>query len=175
MSMVEKLGPETAEPLSVDDITVKAWLKWFNSPKGFGFVVPENADIDAFIHVTTLQRAGVDALGENACLLCRISRGPRGAQVKEIVAMLDPGARPASVRPKPRQEIYQMNGIVKWYRPEKGFGFVEASDGQKDIFLHKSCLLKKNMDFIETGTPVVMTVRAVPKGREVLDFSVLED
>jgi len=173
MSMMEQTGPDLPD-LSQDE-TVKAWLKWFNSPKGFGFVVPENAGIDAFLHVTTLQRAGVDALGENACLLCRIKKGPRGAQVSEIVAMLDPGAKPASVRPKPKNEIYELNGFVKWYRPDKGFGFVEASDGQKDVFLHKSLLQKHGLTSLEPGTPVVMIVKAVSKGREAIDFTILED
>lgn len=38
-------------------------VKFFNSSKGFGFIQPESGD-DVFVHVTALQRAGLDGLNE---------------------------------------------------------------------------------------------------------------
>jgi len=38
-------------------------VKFFNSSKGFGFIQPESGD-DVFVHVTALQRAGLDGLQE---------------------------------------------------------------------------------------------------------------
>ncbi|WP_409434077.1 cold-shock protein [Litorimonas sp. RW-G-Af-16] len=38
-------------------------VKFFNSSKGFGFIQPESGD-DVFVHVTALQRAGIDGLQE---------------------------------------------------------------------------------------------------------------
>ena len=94
---------------TADDVPVKTRLKWFNNPKGFGFVCPEDEELDAFLHITTLQRAGVSALGDGASLLCIIERGPKGAQVREVIVekTLDPPigrerARPGKTRPPAR-------------------------------------------------------------------------
>src|SRR6185436_10889715 len=76
---------------------VRATLKWFNGQKGFGFVVPENHKADAFLHITTLKRAQVDALGEGACLLCLMERNERGVLVREVVSVIDAGRAPQPV------------------------------------------------------------------------------
>ena len=39
-------------------------VKWFNSQKGFGFIQPEDADKDVFVHISTVERAGMDTLTE---------------------------------------------------------------------------------------------------------------
>lgn len=39
-------------------------VKWFNSSKGYGFIRPEDGGADIFVHVTAVQRAGMQALLE---------------------------------------------------------------------------------------------------------------
>ena len=39
-------------------------VKWFNSQKGFGFIQPENADKDVFVHISAVERAGMVSLNE---------------------------------------------------------------------------------------------------------------
>tara|TARA_B100000795_G_C22693762_1_gene396700 strand:- start:446 stop:652 length:207 start_codon:yes stop_codon:yes gene_type:complete len=40
-------------------------VKWFNADKGYGFIAPHNGGEDVFVHVTAVQRAGLDDLNEN--------------------------------------------------------------------------------------------------------------
>jgi CspA family cold shock protein len=39
-------------------------VKWFNSQKGFGFIQPENAEKDVFVHISAVERAGMETLTE---------------------------------------------------------------------------------------------------------------
>ncbi|RWM20674.1 MAG: cold-shock protein [Mesorhizobium sp.] len=37
-------------------------VKRFNSPKGFGFIQPDNGDQDVFVHTSAVERAGLSTL-----------------------------------------------------------------------------------------------------------------
>ena len=39
-------------------------VKWFNPTKGYGFIAPEQGGSDVFIHITALERAGLNTLNE---------------------------------------------------------------------------------------------------------------
>ncbi len=39
-------------------------VKWFNSQKGYGFIQPEDASRDVFVHISAVERAGLDSLRE---------------------------------------------------------------------------------------------------------------
>jgi len=152
-------------------------LKWFNGPKGFGFLVPEGKDVDAFLHITTLQDAGYHALGNGAKLLCDISFADKGAIVTKIHEIIDSGDISLDIcKYNPESDIKsELSGTVKWYKEDEGFGFIIPDDGMKDVFIHKSCLKKNNLDNLETGQKVFMTVKTVEKGREVISISLSSD
>ena len=157
------------------DVEVK--LKWFNQPKGFGFVVPSNRDVDAFLHITTLQQADVQTIGEGAVLICDIGYGSKGAMVRAVKSVSDLGLMPGenSEELVRKSGFNGMTGIVKWYKPDKGFGFVIPDDGQKDVFVHKTCLEKHGVDVLIPGQRIKMAVKDVPKGREAVTIELDED
>ncbi len=152
---------------------VKMHLKWFNGAKGFGFLVPDEGNYDAFLHITTLQQAGLHSIGEGAILMCKVFNGEKGSQVREIVEVLDKGA--VSTIPEVDEETgtITMGGIVKWYKPEKGFGFIIPDDGMKDVFIHKTLLDKLETSELEAGQRVRVTLKNVEKGREAVDLQLI--
>lgn len=151
---------------------LKMTLKWFNGTKGFGFVVPEDNSFDAFLHITTLQEAGVHNIGEGAELICTLQKGQKGMQVKTIEKVCSQGSFSTIPQENKQDGTITMGGLVKWFKPEKGFGFVIPDDGQKDVFIHQSLLELHDIEELRAGQRVQITVRDVEKGREATRISV---
>ncbi|HEY3789933.1 MAG TPA: cold-shock protein [Urbifossiella sp.] len=53
-------------------------VKWFNAQKGFGFIQPTSGAADVFVHITALERAGMDSLQEGQTLSYDLEQGQRG-------------------------------------------------------------------------------------------------
>ena len=55
-------------------------VKWFNADKGYGFIAPDNGGEDVFVHVTAVQRAGLDDLNENQKVTFEVETGRNGKE-----------------------------------------------------------------------------------------------
>ncbi|ANI81414.1 MULTISPECIES: transcription antiterminator/RNA stability regulator CspE [Kosakonia] len=58
----------------------------------------------------------------------------------------------------------KMNGIVKWFNAEKGFGFITPKDGSKDVFVHFSAIQSNAYRTLEENQEVEFTIENGPKG-----------
>jgi CspA family cold shock protein len=62
-------------------------VKWFNPTKGFGFIQPEDAGKDVFVHISALGRAGLTSLNEGQKVSYEIV-SDRGKSAAESIKVL---------------------------------------------------------------------------------------
>jgi CspA family cold shock protein len=49
-------------------------------------------------------------------------------------------------------------GTVKWFNAQKGFGFIQPSDGGKDVFVHITAVERAGLGTLSEGQKVSFTV-----------------
>jgi cold shock protein len=63
-----------------------------------------------------------------------------------------------------------VQAVVKWYNPEKGFGFVELADGSGDAFLHVSVVERSGHGSVPPGAMLEVRAGPGPKGPQVSEI-----
>jgi cold shock protein len=62
-----------------------------------------------------------------------------------------------------------VRAVVKWFKPERGFGFVELSDGSGDAFLHATVLERNGITAVQPGETLEIRVAPGQKGPQVTE------
>jgi CspA family cold shock protein len=151
-------------------------VKWFNPDKGFGFVELSDGSGDAFLHGSVLAQSGINALQPGETLEVRVGPGHKGPHVTEIISVDSSTGTPAAPRRSSSQArtsngspsgvAVEETGTVKWFNPEKGFGFIALDGGGKDVFVHISALERSGHTSLAEGQPVIVDVVEGRKGLE---------
>jgi CspA family cold shock protein len=132
--------------------TGKGVVKFFNSQKGFGFIQQETGGEDIFVHISAVERAGLEGLAEGQELEFNlVDRGGKvSAQdlqvVGEVIAVEQRSA-------PPQRELTgeRATGTVKFFNSMKGFGFLVRDDGQPDAFVHISAVERSGLQSLNEG------------------------
>jgi CspA family cold shock protein len=85
----QDLPGEDAEPA----ITIEGRVKWFDTAKGYGFVVPDGGPAgcglkrDVLLHISVMRKFGQDTAPEGARIVCNVATRDRGYQVNEVLEL----------------------------------------------------------------------------------------
>ncbi|WP_308013083.1 cold-shock protein [Inquilinus sp. Marseille-Q2685] len=166
-----------------------AVVKWFNPTKGFGFVQVTDGSPDAFLHASVVEQSGHREMYEGTKIVCDIAEGQKGPQVAVIHRIEELGAPPAGGGFRPNRfgdgggrggfgggggfggdrggfsgPATEVEGTVKFFNAEKGFGFVTPDDGGKDVYVASRALQKAGLPSLNSEQRVRLTVRMGQKG-----------
>jgi CspA family cold shock protein len=132
-----------------------------------GHVTPEDGRGDIFVHISAVHNSGLDELNEGDEVSFETEQDRRtgkSAAVDLQVTGYAPagggsasrGRGPAGPRPSgpQRQSAGAGSGVVKWFNPAKGFGFIQSNDGGPDVFVHVSAVERAGLRGLNDGQPV---------------------
>jgi CspA family cold shock protein len=147
---------------------IEARVKWFNASKGFGFVTMGDGTPDAFLPMAILRRAGYEDIREGASITCEVGAGAKGPLVTTIIDIdLSTAVAPGlGVDRRVGRPSSSMEGAVKWFEPDKGYGFVSPDGGGKDVFIHITALRRSGIEELAPGQRVRVEVVDGRKGLE---------
>jgi CspA family cold shock protein len=177
---------------AISQASAKGKVKWFNGTKGYGFITLDNGG-DAFCHASALQAAGHSDVQPGTTVVCDLADSPRGMQVVTVHSV-DTSTAEAPSR-GPRRDGFgggggfgdrggfggggghhhrdsgpsgpMVEGKIKFFNDQKGFGFVMPDNGSGDIYLHASALRRSGVQQVEPDQRIRYSTRQGNKGVEV--------
>jgi len=140
-------------------------VKFFNSNKGFGFIQREEGGDDVFVHVSSVERAGLEGLAEGQQL--EFTLVDRGGRVSASDLKIVGEVIPVQKREAPQRQLTgeRATGTVKFFNSMKGFGFITRDDGQADAFVHISAVERSGLQGLNEGDRVEFDIEVDRRGK----------
>ena len=154
---------------------ISASVKRYDAAGGYGFLDPGDGSPDIFCHASVLDAVGLGILLEGATVSCETAPGQRGPEVSRIHAVdfstASSGAtsigRVSGDGSVAAASGRRLRAVVKWFLPNKGYGFLEPEDGSADLFCHLTAVRASGYDTLLQGAAVTCEIVQGDRGPQV--------
>lgn len=153
---------------------VRGRVKWFDTTKGYGFVVGDDGEGDILLHGNVLRAFGFSSVAEGAEIVLMVQQTDRGRQAIEVVEVVPTAGSPETIGvifdPAGGQASGPLEPArVKWFDRIKGFGFVNVYGKADDVFLHMETLRQYGYGEVVAGDVLAVRVTSGPRGPMVYE------
>jgi CspA family cold shock protein len=160
-------------------------VKWFDSTRGFGFLVSDELDGDVLLHFSVLREHGRRSVPEGALIECVPMRLERGLQARRVLSIDLSSALPAQPRSPisaseraDRKALCEAAGDfqpveVKWFNRVKGYGFVNRGGDEEDVFVHMETVRQSGLGELQPGQQLEARVAPSAKGLTAVELRAL--
>ncbi|MFM5916321.1 MAG: cold-shock protein [Novosphingobium sp.] len=141
-------------------------VKFFNAHKGFGFIQQDAGGEDVFVHISAVERAGLEGLAEGQQVkFTLVDRGGKvsASDLETVGDVIAVEKRDAA--PQRQLTGERASGTVKFFNGMKGFGFITRDDGQPDAFVHISAVERSGMSGLNEGDRLEFDIEVDRRGK----------
>ena len=175
--------------------TAKGVVKFFNAQKGFGFVVRDDGGEDVFVHISAVEGAGLTGLADGQPMEFTLTERNGRVSATDLVIDGEALPVTDRAPPREREGGFggggdraprgnagggggggrdaapmtngqRVEGTVKFFNGQKGFGFIQREDGGPDAFVHISAVERAGMSNLNEGQRISFELEEDRRGKQ---------
>jgi cold shock CspA family protein len=142
-------------------------VKWFNADKGYGFV-EAGLNQDVFIHRNVLEQAELQTIQQGTSLMCDVAKGAEGKF--QVIAVHSTGISD-HLNTESALPPHEVEGIVDFYNPKKGFGFIKVPALPEDVYISARVLEREGVKELISNMKVKLNIEQGRRGKGLMASS----
>ena len=155
--------------LSIEQGTGK--IIWYNERKGYGFV--KFGEDEVFLHHSALDEFGIETVYAGDDIVADVTENGRGAMISNVYAVQRQKAATATDDCELLEN--EVRGIVKFFNIEKGYGFIDVGQTERDVFVHLRTLRNCGIHNLREGQNLLVVIGDEGKGPQATGVRIIQN